>query len=325
MFTQNVNMLLKKYRPEDIFVSTKKMYKDIVTQQAPQLPQENLIIEPDTFRGRGPAEGFAFLKMSLVHPDETFTLLQSDCLYLPQETYLATLDVMEKVSQRDKKLISGGLEPKYPVIGVDYLALDKLIEQEAGAQIYSVKKYLGRKQTFEDTRQMIEKEKAVIHVNINTWTPKLMMEAYKEIRPDWYKKLMDIKEIIGTDDEDAKIEAVFNTMEVGSTEEVTKHVFEKGYIVAFPFKWIDVGTWDSVYQHLATKDEVYAEGNVVALDSSGTLVKGTNPEKLIAVLGLKDMVVVDTDDVLFIAPRDKVGQTKDVHDELKEKDLEKFL
>jgi mannose-1-phosphate guanylyltransferase len=76
---------------------------------------------------------------------------------------------------------------------------------------------------------------------------------------------------------------------------------------------------------LSQKGEIYAEGNVVALDSSGTLVKSTKPDKLVAVLGLHDMVVVDTEDVLFIAPRDKVGQMKDIHEELKNKGLEEFL
>lgn len=330
MFAHNVEMLLKKYDVENIHVSTKQMYKELVNEQAPQIPEKNLIIEPDTFRGRGPAEGFAFLKLFMLQPDEPFTILQADCLYLPEQKYLDTLEVMEKVSLRDKKFISGGLEPKYPVIGVDYLALNEVVEESEGVKMYSVKKFLGRKQTLEETSAMIDEEKAVIHVNLNTWTPRLMLEAYKKIRPDWYKKLMQIKEILETEkynqeDGAEKIEEIFNTMEVGSTEEVTKQIFEEGYIVTFPFKWIDVGTWDSVYQHLASKNEVYTQGNVVALDSSGTLVKSTKPEKLIAVLGLEDMVVIDTEDVLFIAPRDKVGKMKDVHDELKDRGLEKFL
>ena len=325
LFARNVEMLLKKYKPEDIYVSTKQMYKKVIKEQPPEIPEENLIIEPDAFRGRGPAEGFAFLKMFLVHPDEVFTLLQADCLYIPEETYLETIEMMEKVVLRDKKLISGGLQPKHPMIGVDYLALDEVVEEGGGAKIYSVKKFLGRKQTLDETQAMIEKEKAVIHVNINTWTPKLMLDAYKEIRPDWCRKLTEIKNILGTEDEEKKIKEIFNTMEVGSTEEVTKHVFEKGYIVEFPFKWVDIGSWDSVYQHQAKNNEVYIEGNVVSLDSSGTLVKSTSKDKLIAILGLEDMVVVDSDEVLFIAPRDKVGQTKDIHDELKKKGLEKFL
>lgn len=325
LFAHNVGMLLKKYKPEQIYVSTKSMYKKMVIEQAPQIPEENLIIEPDTFRGRGPAEGFAFLKLSLIDPDTPFSMLQADCLYLPEEKYLDTLEVMEKVALRDKKFISGGLAPDYPVIGVDYLALDNVIEEEKGVQVNSVKKFMFRKHTLEETEEMIEKEKAVIHVNINTWTPKLMLGAYKELRPDWYEKLMEIKEVLGTKNEEEKVEEIFNTMEVGSTEEVTKHVFERGYIITFPFNWIDVGTWDSVYQHLASGDEVYTEGNVVALDSSGTLVKSTDPEKLVAVLGLEDMVVIDTEGVLFIAPRDKVGKIKDIHDELKDKGLGKFL
>jgi len=301
------------------------MYKDMVMEQAPKLLEKNLIIEPDTFRGRGPAEGFAFLKLFLAQPDEVFTILQADCLYLPEEEYLQTIKLMEKVVLRDRKMISGGLELKQSVFGVDYLVLDKIIEEENDARIYSVKKFIWRQSTLGEMQKTLEKEKAVIHVNINTWTPRLMLDAYKDIRPDWYKKLMEIKEVIGQENEADKIAEIFNNMEVGSTEEVTKHVFEKGYIIEFPFKWVDIGSWDSVYKHQAENDEVYIEGNVVEVDSRSSLVKSTDPKKLVAVLGIEDLVVVDSDEVLFIAPRDKVGQTKEIHEKLKELGLDRFL
>ncbi len=325
LLTHNINMLLKRHRPEDIYISTKKMYEKLVEEQAPRIPKENYILEPDIVRGRGPAEGFAFLKLMLVCPQEVFTILQADCLYLPEDKYLNTLEVMEKVVRRDKKMMSGGLVPKYPVLGVDYLLLGEKIESENGVDVHKVEKFLSRKEGFEETEEMIRKRKAVIHVNINTWTPTLMLEAYKEFSPDWHEKLMEIKKVLEEGGDAKKIENIFNKMEKGSTEEVTRHIFEKGYIVTFPFKWVDVGTWDSVYQHLARKNETYTEGNVVALDSSGTLVKSSKPEKLIAVLGLRDMVVVDTEEVLFIAPREKAGQIKDIHEELKVQGLDEFL
>jgi mannose-1-phosphate guanylyltransferase len=301
------------------------MYESIVKEQAPQIPRANYILEPDYPNGRGPAEGFAFLKLSMIHPKEPFSIMQADCLYLPQEQYLNTLEAMGEIVLKEEKLVSGGLVPKYPVLGVDYLLLGENVRSKDGINIFEVKKFLGRKNDFKETEDMIRKENAVIHTNLNTWLPGLMLEAYEKHRPDWYEKLMEIKKVIEEGGDEEKIGKIYETMEKGSTEEVTKHVFEEGYIVTYPFKWVDIGTWDSVYQHLSQQGEVYTEGNVVALDSSGTLVKSTKPEKLVAVLGLHDMVVVDTEDVLFIAPRDKVGNVKDIQDKLKDKGLEEFL
>ncbi len=325
LFTHNINMLLKRYRPEDIFISTKKMYESLVKEQAPEIPRENYILEPDSPNGRGPAEGFAFLKLSMMHPKEPFSIMQPDCLYLPEEQYLDTLEAMEKIVVKEEKLVSGGLVPKYPVLGVDYLLLGENVRSNDGIDIFKVKKFLGRKSDFTETGDMIKKENAVIHTNLNTWYPELMLEAYKKYKPNWYEGLMEIKKVIEEGEDEEKIDAIYKKMDKGSTEEVTQHVFEEGYIVTYPFKWVDIGTWDSVYQHLSQQGEVYTEGNVVALDSSGTLVKSTKPEKLIAVLGLHNTVVVDTEEVLFIAPRDKVGQIKDIQEELKEKGLEEFL
>jgi len=325
LFTKNISMLLKKYAPEDIFISTKQMYKMLAREQAPAIPEENYILEPDAPQGRGPAEGFAFLVLSMKCPEEPFSIMQADCLYLPPEQYLATLEVMERIVRREKKLISGGFEPGFPVLGVDYLLLGDEVASDEGVGVFRVKKFLGRKNDLAETSDMLKTEKAVIHTNLNTWFPDLMLEAYKRYKPQWHEKLMEIKEVLESGGDFETIEAIYGLMDKGSTEEVTRHVFEEGFIVTYPFKWVDIGTWDSVYRHLSSKNEVYAEGKVVALDSSGTLVKSSNPEKLIAVLGLEDMVIVDTDDILFIAPRDKVGNIKDVHQALLDKDLEKFL
>ncbi len=325
LFTHNVKMLLNKYRPEDIFISTKKMYKKLVKEQAPKIPEENLLIEPDIAKGRGPAEGFVFLLLSLKHSTEVFTILQADCMYLPANKYLATLEFMEKIVKRDQKFISGGLVPTFPVIGVDYLSLGEKVESDDWMDIYKVKKFLGRKKDYEETAKLIKEKNVVMHTNLNTWFPDLMLQAYGKYRPDWFEKLMEIKEVLENKGSEKEIEEIFSQMEPGSTEEVTRYVFEEGYTVTYPFKWFDIGTWDSVYKYLARKNQVYKEGNVVALESSGTLVKSTDPKKLIAVLGLEDMVIVDTEEVLFIAPRDKVGNIKDVHQKLIDKGLEKFL
>jgi mannose-1-phosphate guanylyltransferase len=325
IFTQNINMLLNKYQPSDIFISTKKMYLGLAKKQAPKIPKKNFIVEPDAPSGRGPGEGFVFLNLSLRYPNEVCTILQSDCLYLPTHKYLETLELMERLVKRDQKLISGGLIPAYPVLGVDYLLLGDQVDSENDIQVYEVKKFLGRKKDYAETAKMVKEERVVIHTNLNTWYPDLMLQAYGKYRPDWFEKLMQIKDILKTGGSEKEIEKIYRQMEKGSTEEVTKHIFEEGYIVVYPFKWFDIGTWDSVYKYLAQKDQVYTEGNVIALDSTGTLVKSVNSQKLIAVLGLKDMVVVDTEDILFIAPRDKVGNIKDVQQELIDKGLEEFL
>ncbi|MEN9388980.1 MAG: hypothetical protein RLY61_64, partial [Candidatus Parcubacteria bacterium] len=86
-FVQNIEVLLTRYSPSDIFISTKRKYVKHVLDQAPQISFNNLIIEPDHEKNRGPGEGYAFLKLSLIAPDDVFMLIQSDVVRLPHDNF----------------------------------------------------------------------------------------------------------------------------------------------------------------------------------------------------------------------------------------------
>src|SRR5690348_6149277 len=132
-----------------------------------------------------------------------------------------------------------------------------------------------------------------------------MLEAYKQYRPDWHEALLKIRETFDKPGENAALEAIYETMEKGSTEEVTKHVMEarESAVILLPFKWTDIGTWGSVYEFAAGGHENYLDGNIVTVDVSGSLIKSNCKDKLIAVAGVDDLVIVDTDDVLLVIPK----------------------
>jgi len=115
LFTYTINILLKRYSPEDIFVSTKKRYVGLGVAQAPRISVKNYILEPDIQKGRGPGEGFAFLRLSMLHPDEPFMVIQADCFRLPEDKFLDMIDYAEKLVKRDKKFITGGVKAVYPI------------------------------------------------------------------------------------------------------------------------------------------------------------------------------------------------------------------
>jgi len=139
-----------------------------------------------------------------------------------------------------------------------------------------------------------------------------MLEAYKKYRPDWYKALMEIRDVLDMPGEDVAIEEIYNRMEKGPTEEVTKHVMQSGdaRIILLPFKWTDIGTWGSVYEFFVNGDGKgnYKDGHILTVDASGSLIKTSNEKKLIAVAGGEDMVIVDTDDILLVIPKSKIGE-----------------
>jgi mannose-1-phosphate guanylyltransferase len=328
LYTETIETLLKKFAPEDIFISTKRKFIKYISEQSPQIPLKNYIIEPDVAKDRGPGEGLAFLKLSVYFPDEPFFVVQADCVRKPEEAFLQMIEEAGKIVERDKVYITGGIKATEPNMGVDYLQLG---EKVAGSkqEMYEVQDFLGRKSSYRETKELIENFHIVTHCNHSCWYPGLMLEAYKKYRPDWYEALMKMKDALDKPGEDAAIEEIYETMEKGATEEVTKHLMQEGEarIILLPFKWTDIGTWGSVYEFFVNGDDTgnYKDGRVVTVGTTGSLVKTSNEKKLVAVAGVEDIVIVDTDDVLLVIAKDQIEKIKEIQTALKEGGEKEYL
>lgn len=326
LYAETIKTLLKKFAPEDIFISTKRKFIKYISEQSPQIPLKNYIIEPDIAKDRGPGEGLAFLKMSLYHPDEPFFVVQSDCIRQPEEAFLQMIQDAGEIVKRDKKYVTGGIKATEPNMGVDYLQLGGRVNG-SNQEIYEVKSFLGRKSSYRETKELIENYYIVTHSNHSCWYPDLMLEAYKKYRPDWYAALMKIRDALDKPGEDAAIEEIYQTMEKGPTEEVIKHVMQNGdaRIILLPFKWTDIGTWGSVYEFFNAGEGNYEDGNVLTVDSNGSIIKSSNHGKLVAVAGVKDLVIIDTEDVLMVIPKEKIEKIKDIQKVLAEERDNQYL
>ena len=324
-YEQTVRTLLKKFRPEDIFISTKRRFIKYVSEQSPQIPLRNYIVEPDLALDRGPAEGLAFVRLSLSFPDEPFFIVQSDCLREPEEGFLKMIEHAEALVTEHKQLVTGGIKATEPNMGVDYLKLGAELPGEC--ESYVIDKFLFRRANLRETRALVGNFRVVAHCNHMCWYPGLMLEAYKQHRPDWYKVLMKIRDVMDKPGEDEAIEKLYAEMEKGPTEEVTTHIMNSGesLVILLPFQWTDVGTWGSVYEFFEDGIDNYADGNVVAVNTHGSLIKTSSKEKLIAVAGLKDMVVVDTDDVLLVIPKDEIDKIKEIQGLLEKRSETEYL
>ncbi len=328
LYTETIETLLMKFAPEDIFISTKRKFIKYISEQSPQIPLKNYIIEPDVAKDRGPGEGLAFLRLSVLHPDEPFFVVQADCVRKPEDAFLKMIEDAGKIVERDKTYITGGVKATEPNMGVDYLQLGSKVDA-SGQEIYDVEAFLGRKSSYRETKELIENFHIVTHCNHSCWYPELMLEAYKKYRPDWHEALMKMKEAFDKPGEDAAIEEIYASMEKGATEEVTKHVMHNGdaRIILLPFKWTDIGTWGSVYEFFVDGDGQgnYKDGHVVTVDTKGSLIKTSSEKKLIAVAGVQNLVIVDTDDILLVVPKEKIEKIKELQTTLKQDSETEYL
>lgn len=324
-YQETIETLLSEFSPEDIYISTKRKFIKYVSEQSPQIPLRNYIVEPDIARDRGPGEGLAFLRLSIDHPNEPFFLVQADCIRDPKEKFLEMIKTANSLVVKHKKMITGGIKATEPTMGVDYLKLDGGIN--GAKEAYRIDEFLFRRQTLKETKELVENFHVVTHCNHTCWYPNLMLEAYKKHRPDWYEKLMEIKDVLDKPGENEAVERIYAEMEKGPTEEVTIHVMNSGeaMVILLPYKWTDVGTWGSVYDFFADGEENYEDGNIIAVNTNGSLLKTSSKGKLIAVAGLQDMIVVDTDDALLIVPKDEIDKIKDIQKILDKRSETEYL
>jgi mannose-1-phosphate guanylyltransferase len=312
-FQYTVDVLLKANAAKDIYVSTKKSYVKLGLEQCPQIPFSQYIVEPDFKKGRGPAEGYVFVKLLSMFPDEPFMLIQVDDIRKPETAFLSMIAETEKIVKRDKKYVTGGIKATYPILGVDYLQLGKSIKSEGILELYEVTKFVHRLKDYDKTKELISNYHVVVHCNHACWFPDLMMEEYKLYAPDWYDALMTIQESFGTSNEEKVTNDLYYNMREGTTEEVTQHTMEeKGYAILLPFKWLDLGTWDSIYEIFGDGKENLIDGKAVVVDGTGNLIKNWSKKKIVALYGVNDLAIVDTEDVLLVMPKNKGERIKDI-------------
>lgn len=320
-FQYGIETFLKQHSPEDIFISTKRKFIKYISEQAPQIPLKNYIVEPDIAKDRGPGEGLAFLTLSMLHPEDPFFYYQSDMIREPEEAFLGMVCDAEKLANQHKKFMTGGIKATVPNMGADYLQLGKSVPMDGSQEVYTIEKFHFRKGTIKETRDLVQNFHVVAHWNHTCWFPDLMLDAYKKYRPDWHESLMKIRDVIGKPGEDDAIRAIYEQMEKGPTEDVTRNVMDSGEALAFllPFTVTDFGTWESMYDYFSDGTNNYYDGKAISFDSRGSMIKTSNPKKVVAISSVDDLVIVDTDDVLMVVPRNRLDTLKDLQAQI-EKD-----
>ncbi len=153
-YEHTIKTLLKQFTAEDIYISTKRKFIKYVSEQSPQIPLRNYIVEPDVAKDRGPGEGLAFLKLSIDHPDEPFFVVQADCLREPEEGFLQMISEAEALVTKHKQLVTGGIKATEPNMGVDYLQLGSKVP--GTREGYVIDKFLFRRSNIRETRKLVE-------------------------------------------------------------------------------------------------------------------------------------------------------------------------
>ncbi|MDD3002521.1 MAG: sugar phosphate nucleotidyltransferase [Candidatus Shapirobacteria bacterium] len=309
LFQLNYEALRKKFGPEEIFLQTNEVQAKIAKNLIPEIIDENIFVEPE-MRNQGPATGFAAAQLiKRGFGDEPFILVQADVLREPDEKFLDMIGEQEKLGRAGDKYITGGFVPQSIVRGVDYLVKGNLVSEENGVKIFEVADYIDRTEE-EKIKQYLGTDKLLLHANHTSMTPNNLLKMYQKYKPEWYEPLVAIAN-------NGDVVSEYGKMPKAGIEEVTKLVYKNGeaLVVELPFNWVDFGTWESVANYMNEKG-TYKPEDVLELEGSKNFVYRKN-KKYVAMIGVDDLVVVDTEDALLIMKKDRSGRVGEVVDALK--------
>jgi len=318
LFQINYELLRQKFKAEEIYVSTNQGQAELVKKFAPDIPQENYFLEPE-LRNTGPAIGFIAAKL-WKYKDEPFMVVQSDILRQPEDKFLEMIDLFDAMMKKsDEKWITGAIKPPFAMMGVDYM----ISENGTDLSGWMISKEKGQVESY------INDGKAWLHANHYCWTPKKWLESYQRFKPEWYEPLMKIAE--GGDEKE-----IYPQIPKGRTEEWTEMSVKagEGMMIPVPFEWWDFGTWESVFNYLGTNPsgpvdtgppsldppEAGKQGSgkadVIEIDSKDNFVRMPSG-KMIATIGVENLIIVDTGDAILICRKDQSGRVGEVVERLK--------
>lgn len=304
---------------KDVYIATNKNYKELVKQQLPGIPEENILCEP-IGRNTAPCIGLGAVHISKKYDDAVMVVLPSDHLIKNNEVFVDTLKNAREIAESGSNLVTIGITPNYPETGYGYIKYDKSLAYKAG---YEVQKFV-EKPDLDTAKSYLADGTYLWNSGMFAWKVSTILECFDKFMNSTYEGLLRIKDSIGKADEQEVLEKEFPNLESQSVDYGIMEKADSIYILPGDFGWDDVGSWLAVGR-IKKNDENnnVINGNVVAVNTKNCVIEGG--KKLIATVGLRDMVVVDTDDATLITTKENAGEIKKVLAELRESGKNSYL
>jgi mannose-1-phosphate guanylyltransferase len=318
MVVGTVQRLLPEIPYERIIIITGKVTEEAVAEVLPEVPRENILAEPEG-HNTAPCVGWAALHVRRMDPNSVMAVMPSDHLVLDPEGFLRKLKLAVKAA-RDGSLVMFGVRPRGPETGFGYVEM-------AGEVMPGVRKVVR----FVEKPDFRTAETYVASWNF-TWNSGMFFFHVDRILDEIHRQMPELGD--GLDEIDAALDKnemetvnrVYPTLPSQSIDYGIMEHAEKMLCVPVQFGWFDMGSWDAAY-NLAKKDERCnaCRAETIAFESKGCLVQADDRNKLVALVGVKNLVVVDTGDALLICNRKKTQNVKEIVNTLKERNRTDLL
>jgi mannose-1-phosphate guanylyltransferase len=326
LFQSTVKRLENLFTPDHILVVTVEEQAREMRLQVPEIPEENYIIEPAP---RGTASVVGLAATVLLKRD-----VNAEMAILPSDHFIRNVDLFHYLLKaafdvaENGYLVTLGITPTQPSTAYGYIQQGESLDGQYKYPTYKVKRFI-EKPDDQTAQKLLRTGDHSWNSGMFVWRADVIMGEIDKQMSNLSAALKKISSAWGKDQQDAVLNENWPDLKV---ETVDYGIMEQAERVAVlpagGLGWSDVGMWSSLFEVLLPD----MDGNIatnsslhLAHETHNTLVYGDNNERLIVTIGVDDMVIVDTGDVLMVCKTDQSQKVRDVVGHLKKHNQEKYL
>ncbi len=300
---------------DQILVITASKMASILAEQVPEIPSENYVIEPEG-RGTAPviALGAAVAQHMAGGQPATIICLAADHYIEDIAGFQQALKAAVEVAERGS-IVTLGIQPTHAATGFGYIESGAELEAAQGQRVLETVKF-KEKPSMDVAKELVADGKHFWNSGMFIWTTDRVETEFATQLPETAALVDKVRPVIGTD----QMYPVLNELWPNCPSETIDYGIMEGAsdiaVIPISVGWNDVGSWSAILDVMDVNEEgnVVREGDHVSIDSSGTLVQS---KKLVATIGVDDLIIIDTDDALLICAKDKAQDVKKVVNYLK--------
>lgn len=323
MFQEALHRLYDALPPERVYVVTVAEQAAVLQAQAPEVPAENFLIEPAP-RGTASVVGLAAAALAACDPQAIMAIVTSDHYIGNHPLYRQLLQAAHQAAQ-DGYLVTLGIEPLFPSTGFGYIQRGAALGIYQDLPLYRVERF-KEKPTQSQAEELLAQGDHVWNSGMFFWQVDRILSEFQRQMPDLYAGLSAIQNAWHTPQRSATVERIWRDLRPETIDYgIMEHAERVAVLPASGLQWNDVGAWESLYEVMPcdTDGNIIVGGQHLSLDSRQTLIyvdqKATpSAERLVVTIGVENLVVVDTADVLLVCRRDQAQRVRQAVSQLKE-------
>lgn len=288
-----------------------------------EVDRDNILIEPMQ-RNTAPCIIYAAMTLKKLYGDAVMAVLAADHHIGNVKEYERVLKLAIDTAEKTDRLVTIGLRPTFPSTGYGYLKFEK--DSPVSDEVYALDQFV-EKPCLEKAKEYMESGKYLWNSGMFVWKASVILEYFKKLLPDMYEKMESIYDKLRTSDEKAAVEAVYPTLENVSVDYGIMEKADGVYVIPAEFGWNDVGSWDTLENVFDLDDKGNVRiGDTELIDCEGSVFfDRSSKSRTAAGIGLKDIVVVQTDDAVLVCDKSKVQDIKKMVEKLKEEGRKELL